>query len=82
MFLYMTSVVYCRTFFYILCRRYLIIKKTNSENVTTLKVGVLNVEFALKQIFKKCDMSQMNPKEVFHNTAYPVQLPYIAGHSL
>ena len=26
-------------------------------------------------------MSQMNPKEVFHNTAYSVQLPYIAGHS-
>ena len=27
-------------------------------------------------------MSQMNPKSVFHNTAYSVQLPYIAGHSL
>jgi len=27
-------------------------------------------------------MSQMNPKEVFHNTAYSVQLPYIAGHSM
>ena len=24
----------------------------------------------------------MNPKEAFHNTAYSVQLPYIAGHSL
>jgi len=24
----------------------------------------------------------MNPKEVFHNTAHSVQLPYIAGHSL
>ena len=34
------------------------------------------------QIFKKFDMSQMNPKEVFHNTAYSVELPYIAGHSL
>ena len=34
------------------------------------------------QIFKKFNMSQMNPKEVFHNTAYSVQLPYIAGHSL
>ena len=31
------------------------------------------------QIFNK---SQMNPKEVFHNTAYSVQPPYIAGHSL
>ena len=34
------------------------------------------------QIFKKFNMSQMNPKEVFHNTAYSVQLPNIAGHSL
>ena len=33
-------------------------------------------------ILKKFNMSQMNPKEVFHNTAYSVQLPYIAGHSL
>ena len=63
----------------------------------TSVVGVLNVEFALKlriyrslslpsnllsQIFKKFNMSQMNPKDVFHNTAYSVQLPYIAGHSL
>ena len=24
-------------------------------------------------------MSQMNPKEAFHNTVYSVQLPYIAG---
>ena len=34
------------------------------------------------QTFKKFNMSQMNPKEVFQNTAYSVQLPYIAGHSL
>ena len=34
------------------------------------------------QIFKKCNMFQMNPKEVFHNTAYSVQLPYIADHTL
>ena len=39
--------LYCRTFLQ-LCRRYLIIKKTNSENVSTPKVGVLKVEFALK----------------------------------
>ena len=26
-------------------------------------------------------MSQMNPKEVFDNTASSVQLPYISGHS-
>ena len=34
------------------------------------------------QIFKKFNVSQTNPKEVFHNTAHSVQLPYIAGHSL
>jgi len=34
------------------------------------------------QIFKKFHMSQMNPEEFVHNTAYSVQLPYIAGHSL
>ena len=34
-------------------------------------------------VFTKFDMSQMNPnKEVFNNTAYSVQLPYIADHSL
>ena len=27
-------------------------------------------------------MSQMNPKEVFDNTAYSVQLTYIAGQRL
>ena len=62
------------------------IKKTNSENVSTPKVEVLNVEIALKlgiyRSLKKFNMSQMNPKEVFHNTAYSVQLPYIAGQSL
>ena len=34
------------------------------------------------QILKKFNMFQMNPKEVFHSTAYSVQIPYIAGHSL
>ena len=34
------------------------------------------------QIFKQFYMSQMNPKATFHNTAYSVQLPYVAGHSL
>ena len=34
------------------------------------------------QIFKKWNTFQMNPKEVLDNTAYSVQLPYIAGHSL
>ena len=33
------------------------------------------------QNFKTFNMSQMIPKEVFNNTAYSVQLPYIAGHS-
>ena len=48
MFLYMTSVVYCRTCFtfYVVVITWL--KKTISENVSTPKVGVLNIEFALK----------------------------------
>ena len=53
--------------------------------VCTPRVGVLNVEFALKlRIYRslKSLMSQMNPKEVFHITLYPVLLSYIAGHSL
>ena len=62
------------------------LKKTNSENVSTPKVGVVNVEFALNtqdlQIFNKFYMFQMNPKEVFHNTVYSVQLPYITGNFL
>ena len=39
-------------------------------------------ERRLLQIFKKFYLSQMNPKEFVHNTAYSVQLPYNAGHSL
>ena len=27
-------------------------------------------------------MSEMNPKEAFHNTVYSVQLPYLADPSL
>ena len=62
------------------------LKKSNSEKVSTPKVGVLNIECAFKlriyRSLKKFNMSQINPKEVFHNTVYSVQLPYIAGHSL
>jgi len=34
------------------------------------------------QIFKKFNMSQKNPKEVFHNTAYSVRLTYTYSRSL
>jgi len=46
--------------------------------------GTTNIHLFLKGVtgYKKFNMSQMNPKEVFHNTAYSAQLPYIAGHSL
>ena len=50
------------------------------------KRTILNVHFALKlriyRFFIKFYMSQMNPKEFVHNTAYSDQLPYIASHSL
>jgi len=38
---------FCDFYFIFLCR-YLVIKKNDSENVSTPKVGVLNVKFALK----------------------------------
>ncbi len=45
------------------------------------KVVELSMQTQDLQIFKKFNMSQINSKEVFHNTAYSVQ-PFIAGHSL
>jgi len=60
--------------------------KTDSENVSTPKVEVLNVEFALKlriyRSLKSVICLKLISKEVFLNTAYSDQLPYIAGHSL
>ena len=45
----MTSVVYCRTFLNLMSSLFSNLKKkTNSENISTPKVGVLNIEFALK----------------------------------
>ena len=44
----MTSVVYPRTVFHLMSSLFNNFKKTNFENVSTPKVGVLNVEFALK----------------------------------
>ena len=38
-------------------------RQTDKQSIT--------LNFCL-QIFKKCNMSQMNPKEVFHNIAYSV----------
>ena len=47
-FLNKTSVVYCRTFLHFMSTLFNNLKKTNSENVSTPKVGVLYIEFALK----------------------------------
>ena len=47
MFLNMTSVVYCRIFLHFMSSL-INNKKTNSESVSTPKIGVLNVGFALK----------------------------------
>ena len=61
------------------------IKKNNSENVSTQKNDFerrLCAQTQTLQIFKKFYMSQMNPKEFVHNTAYLVKLTYIAGLSL
>ena len=56
--------------------------KNNSEKVSTQKYDFerrLCAQTQDLQIFKKF---QMNPKEFVHNTAYSVQLTYIAGLSL
>ena len=48
-------------------------KKINSENVSTQKKDFERRLWAQTedlQIFKKFYMSQMNPKEFVHNTAY------------
>ena len=60
------------TFTFLLKRDYLInnyLKKTNSVNVSILKLGVLNVEFALKL-------------RIYRFSQHCIQLPYIAGLSL
>ena len=61
-------------------------KKTNSENLSTPQSRSFERRIYAQpqdlQIFKKFNMSQMNPKEVFNKTQYSVQLPYIDGHSL
>ena len=65
-------------FHFIFRRRYLIIKKTILK-VCPPKFMILNVVFALKlsnyqwlYIVEMFYMSQMNPKEFVHNTAYSV----------
>ena len=57
----------------------------NTENVSTQKYDFkrrLCAQIQDLQIFKRFYMSKMNPKEFVPNTAYSVQLPYIAGLSL
>ena len=59
-------------------------KKNNSENVSTQKYDFerrLCAQTQNLQIFSKFYM-WMNPKKFIRNTAYSVQLPYIAGLSL
>jgi len=61
------------------------LKINNSEDVSTLKYDFerrLCAQTQDLQFFKKFYMSQMNPSEFVPNTAYSVQLPYIAGLSL
>ena len=47
-------------------------------------MSILKNEFALllNQYAEKMSViSQINPKKLIYNTAFSVQLPYIAGHS-
>ena len=69
-------------FYFIFRCRYLIIKK----NLFLKRIHPQSMSFERRicaqtqdlQIFKKFNMSQMNESE----RSFPVQLPYIAGHSL
>ena len=82
----MASVVYCRIFLHFMpsfinnLKKKLILKTYPPQSRSFERRICAQTQDL--QIFKKFNMSQMNPKEVFHNTAYSVQLPYIAGHSL
>ena len=60
-------------------------KKNNSQNVSAQKDDFesrLCNQTHWLYIVETFFMSQMNPNEFVHNTAYSVQLAYIAGHSL
>ena len=70
MFLYMTSVVYCRTFLHFISSSFNNLKKTNSENVSTPKVHRLCTQTQ----DLKFNMSQMNLKEA--STTLPL-IPFI-----
>jgi len=85
MFMCMTFEVYFRTFSHLMSSLFKNLKKlilkTYSPQSRSFDRQICAQTQDL-QSFKKFYMSQMNPKEVFHSTAYSVQLPYIAGHSL
>jgi len=73
--------------YFIFRRRYLVISKKNlfwkhTHSQTRSFERQICAQTQDLQIFKKFNMSQINPEEIFHITAYSVQLPYIAGHSL
>ena len=61
-----------------------ILLKGVTGNVWWLNWKCSIVEFfkELFETYKMFYMSQMNPKQIFHNTKFSLQLPYIAGHSL
>ena len=80
------SVVYCRTFLYFMSSLFNNLKETNSENVSTPKVGVFNIEFALKRrIYRSSKILiclKGIQKKLSTTPVYSIQLHYIAGHSL
>ena len=86
MFLFMTSVVYRRTFLPFMSTLFNNLKKLILKTYPPPQSRSFERRSYAQtqdlQIFKKFNMSQMIPKEVFHKTAYSVQLPYVAGNSL
>ena len=63
-------------------RRNQIIQKKPTLKTYSTKKFFLKVDFTIKLSDVTSYMSQINPKEFVHNTAYSVKLPYIAHHSL
>ena len=53
------------------------------KNISSEFIGIVENYFASNFPFKiNITLNQMIPKNLFYNTTFSVQLPYIAGHSL
>ena len=83
MFLFMTSVVYCRTFLHFMSLFNNLKKLILKTYPSTPKVGVFNVEFALKlRICRSLSVSNESERSFPQHCILSSTTSYIAGHSL